>query len=105
VNLSSQTPDPTERNALASVHVGKHPRKIDEGAAGNRGPGPTKTLAIHLSLYSLDRLIQALVPFYGMNCPIAIYDEGTSENLIARTTLGALDGWTPPHQSLLLIVG
>jgi hypothetical protein len=64
-----------------------------------------RSLAIRLSLYSLDRLVQVLVPFYGMNCPIAIYDEAASESLIARTTLGALDGWTPPHQSLLLVVG
>jgi precorrin-4/cobalt-precorrin-4 C11-methyltransferase len=63
------------------------------------------TLAIHLAIHALDRIVAELIPFYGADCPVAIVaraswpDEailhGTlatiaeqlSENPIARTAL------------------
>ena len=62
-------------------------------------------LEIRLTTQTLERTVRGLLPFYGVNCPIAIYEDGEDESLVARGTLGAIDGWTPPLPSLLLVIG
>jgi hypothetical protein len=66
---------------------------------------PSGALELHLTLRSLERVVRSLLPFYGVNCPVAIYDEAAPERPGIRATLGAIEGWEPPHQSLFLVIG
>ena len=62
-------------------------------------------MAFRLSIHSLENVVRLLVPFYGVACPIAVYSDDERGTMIARSTLGGIDGWTPPHQSLTLVIG
>ncbi len=47
------------------------------------------TLAIHLSIAALARVLRSLLPFYGRDCPAAVaYKVGWPEELLIRGTLG-----------------
>lgn len=49
------------------------------------------TLAIHLSIGNLDRVIADLTPFYGASCPVAVvYRASWPDERIIRATLGTL---------------
>ncbi|MBJ6370863.1 precorrin-4 C(11)-methyltransferase [Sedimentitalea arenosa] len=49
------------------------------------------TLAIHLSIGNLDRVITDLTPFYGAGCPVAVvYRASWPDERIIRATLGTL---------------
>jgi precorrin-4/cobalt-precorrin-4 C11-methyltransferase len=47
------------------------------------------TLAIHLAITSLDRIVAELMPFYGADCPVAIVVQASwPEERVLRGTLG-----------------
>jgi precorrin-4/cobalt-precorrin-4 C11-methyltransferase len=49
------------------------------------------TLAIHLSIANLTRVVRALLPHYGTDCPAAVaYRVGWPDELLIRGTLGEL---------------
>jgi len=50
------------------------------------------TLAIHLSIHVLRETREALIPFYGAQCPVAIvWRASWPDQTIVRATLGTLD--------------
>lgn len=66
------------------------------------------TLAIHLSVHVLDRLIAELIPHYGADCPIAIvWRASWPDQRIVRATLASCE--VPPGDELqrtaLILVG
>ena len=49
------------------------------------------TLAIHLSINNLARVVRELVPFYGADCPVAVaYRVGWPDQRLIRATLGTV---------------
>jgi precorrin-4/cobalt-precorrin-4 C11-methyltransferase len=47
------------------------------------------TLAIHLAIHALDRVVAELIPFYGADCPVAVVAHASRpEQRIVRGTLG-----------------
>lgn len=49
------------------------------------------TLAIHLSIQSLDRVVQDLLPFYGRDCPAVVVAKASwPDQQIVRGTLGTI---------------
>ncbi|MBT3070410.1 precorrin-4 C(11)-methyltransferase [Rhodomicrobium sp. Az07] len=49
------------------------------------------TLAVHLSIHALDRVVSELLPFYGADCPAAVvYRASWPEETIIRAPLGEL---------------
>jgi precorrin-4/cobalt-precorrin-4 C11-methyltransferase len=66
------------------------------------------TLAIHLSIHVLDRVVADLLPAYGKDCPVAIvWRASWPDERIVRATLGtvaaaAADG---PERTALILVG
>jgi len=49
------------------------------------------TLAVHLSIHALDKVVAELVPFYGADCPAAVvYRASWPEETIIRAALGEL---------------
>jgi precorrin-4 methylase len=105
MNLDSQIALPTESAALALFQGHEAHKDSGRAAFERRSVKPEQSLSIHLTIHTLERIVRMLIPFYGPDCPVAIYDEAAPESLGIRATLGAIDGWEPPHQSLLLVIG
>ncbi|WP_030541152.1 precorrin-4 C(11)-methyltransferase [Sphingobium sp. DC-2] len=66
------------------------------------------TLAIHLSIHALDRVVADLVPLYGRDCPAAVvWRASWPDEKIVRATLGtmveAAEGG--PERTALILVG
>jgi precorrin-4/cobalt-precorrin-4 C11-methyltransferase len=67
------------------------------------------TLAIHLSIHVLDKLVAELVPFYGEDCPVAVVyraswpDERVLQGSLA--TIIAQVGQSPMERTALVLVG
>jgi len=66
-------------------------------------------LAVYLTIYTLDRLVRELLPYYGVDCPIAvIVGNHGAEDQILRGTLATIERRTatvPIERSMLVLVG
>jgi precorrin-4/cobalt-precorrin-4 C11-methyltransferase len=67
------------------------------------------TLAIHLAIHAIDRIVEELVPFYGADCPIAVVAHASRpEQQIVRGTLANIRvklAETPIERTALILVG
>jgi precorrin-4/cobalt-precorrin-4 C11-methyltransferase len=67
------------------------------------------TLAIHLSIHALERVVAELTPFYGPDCPVAIVARVSwPDERIVRATLGEVVGAAreaPIEGAALILVG
>ena len=67
------------------------------------------TLAIHLAIHGLDRVVAELTPFYGADCPVAIVAHASWPNqTIQRGTLADIEGKfaaQPVERTALIFVG
>ena len=67
------------------------------------------TMAIHLSIHALARVVAELKPFYGEDCPIAlVYRASWPDERVLRGTLGeieALAATAPMERTALILVG
>jgi precorrin-4/cobalt-precorrin-4 C11-methyltransferase len=67
------------------------------------------TLAIHLSIPALERVVAELTPFYGPDCPAAVVARASwPDEMIARSTLGSLVNAmreAPVERTALILVG
>jgi precorrin-4/cobalt-precorrin-4 C11-methyltransferase len=67
------------------------------------------TLAVHLSIHVLDKVVAELTPFYGADCPVAVvYRASWPDQRIIRATLGTITaeiGTTPIERTALILVG
>lgn len=67
------------------------------------------TLAVHLAIHVLDRIIEELVPFYGADCPVAIVARATwPDEVVLRGTLGTIQSvfeQSPVERTALVLVG
>lgn len=66
------------------------------------------TLAIHLSIHNLVRVVEELTPFYGQACPAAIvWRASWPDEKVVRATLGTLESALDPamNRTALIVVG
>jgi precorrin-4/cobalt-precorrin-4 C11-methyltransferase len=67
------------------------------------------TLAIHLSIHAIDKVVATLVPHYGADCPVAVvYRASWPDERIIRATLGTIASEiakTPIERTALILVG
>jgi precorrin-4/cobalt-precorrin-4 C11-methyltransferase len=67
------------------------------------------TMAIHLSIHALSRVVAELTPFYGSDCPIAlVYRASWPDERIVRGTLGDIErlaSAAPMERTALILVG
>ncbi len=67
------------------------------------------TLAIHLAIHALDRVVAELLPFYGSECPVAVVAEASrAGERIVRGTLGDIQAQLaadPIERTALILVG
>ncbi|MEJ0053062.1 MAG: precorrin-4 C(11)-methyltransferase [Methylovirgula sp.] len=67
------------------------------------------TLAIHLSIHALDRVVEELLPYYGEACPVAIvYRASWPDERVIEAELGTIGmaiGAEKPERTALILVG
>ena len=67
------------------------------------------TLAIHLSIHVLDKVVSQLVPYYGADCPAAVvYRASWPDERVIRSTLGTIAAEVarqPIDRTALILVG
>lgn len=67
------------------------------------------TLAIHLAIHALDRVVAELTPFYGADCPVAVVVRASwPEERVVRGTLGSIEALVaaePIERTALIFVG
>jgi precorrin-4/cobalt-precorrin-4 C11-methyltransferase len=67
------------------------------------------TLALHLSIHALERVVAELIPHYGAGCPVAIVARASwPEERIVEATLGSIVAALekqPIERSALILVG
>ncbi len=67
------------------------------------------TLAIHLSIHVLDRVVEELAPFYPADCPVAVvYRASWPDQRVIRATLAGIAeavGAEPIERTALILVG
>ena len=67
------------------------------------------TLAIHLAIHALDKIVAELIPFYGADCPVAVVAEASRpDETIMRGTLGDIEeklASDPIERTALILVG
>jgi len=67
------------------------------------------TIALHLSIHVIDRIVEELIPHYGADCPVAIiYRASWPDERIVRGTLATILGElqnAPMERTALILVG
>jgi precorrin-4/cobalt-precorrin-4 C11-methyltransferase len=67
------------------------------------------TLALHLAIHALDRIVAELTPYYGADCPVAVVARASwPDQAILRGTLADIAGQlaeTPIARTALVLVG
>jgi precorrin-4/cobalt-precorrin-4 C11-methyltransferase len=83
--------------------------RMPEGESLKAFAATGATLAIHLAIHVLDRIVADLIPFYGADCPIAVVAEASrSHERIMRGTLGDIAdklAANPIERTALILVG
>jgi len=87
------------------------------GRASAMPPGETleafaatgATLAVHLSIHAIDKVVASLLPFYGADCPVAVvYRASWPDERVIRATLGTIASEVtknPIERTALILVG
>jgi precorrin-4/cobalt-precorrin-4 C11-methyltransferase len=82
---------------------------MPDGEALERLAATGATLAIHLSIANLARIVRVLTPAYGADCPVVVaYRASRPDELLLRGTLADIRGKTKAAQltrSALILVG
>ncbi|MFT9458409.1 MAG: precorrin-4 C(11)-methyltransferase [Acetobacter orientalis] len=67
------------------------------------------TLAIHLAIHTLDKIVEQLTPFYGAQCPVAIVARASwPDEVVLRGTLASIEeqfAANPIERTALVLVG
>ncbi len=67
------------------------------------------TLALHLSIHVIERIVEELIPHYGADCPVAVaYRVSWPDERIVKGTLGTILGElqnAPMERTALILVG
>jgi precorrin-4/cobalt-precorrin-4 C11-methyltransferase len=100
---------PGEAQSLVLTRVGGRASPMPEGetlaAFGRTGA----TLAIHLAIHAIDRIVAELTPLYGPDCPVAVVARASwPDETIVRGTLADIAGRLaafPIERTAIIFVG
>jgi precorrin-4/cobalt-precorrin-4 C11-methyltransferase len=107
--LARELTIPGEAQSLVLTRVSGRasPMPEDENLAAFAATGAT--LAIHLAIHALDKIVAELTPLYGADCPVAIVAHASWPNqMILRGTLGDIEekfAANPVERTALIFVG
>ena len=99
---------PAINQSLVLTRVGGRASPMPEGETLAAFGATGATLAIHLAIHSLERIVAELTPLYGANCPVAIVAHASwPEQAIIRATLGTVEQAFDPaiERTAIIFVG
>ncbi len=100
---------PEVAQSLVLTRVSGRASRMPEGETLAAFAATGATLAIHLAIHALDRIVAELTPFYGADCPVAVVAQASwPEERIVRGTLadiGAKLAADPIERTALILVG
>jgi precorrin-4/cobalt-precorrin-4 C11-methyltransferase len=100
---------PEVAQSLVLTRIPGRASRMPEGETLAAFAATGATLAIHLAIHALDRIVAELTPFYGADCPVAVVAQASwPEERIVRGTLadiGAKLAAEPIERTALILVG
>ncbi len=100
---------PEVAQSLVLTRIPGRASRMPEGETLAAFAATGATLAIHLAIHALDRIVAELTPFYGADCPVAVVAQASwPEEWIVRGTLadiGAKLAAEPIERTALILVG
>jgi precorrin-4/cobalt-precorrin-4 C11-methyltransferase len=100
---------PEVAQSLVLTRVSGRASRMPEGETLAAFAATGATLAIHLAVHAIDRIVAELIPFYGADCPVAVVAQASwPEERIVRGTLadiGAKLAADPIERTALILVG
>jgi precorrin-4/cobalt-precorrin-4 C11-methyltransferase len=100
---------PEIAQSVVLTRVSGRASRMPEGESLAAFAATGATLAIHLAIHALDRVVAELIPFYGADCPVAVVAHASwPEEKIVRGTLGDIGDRLlahPTERTALILVG
>ncbi|ODS01107.1 precorrin-4 C(11)-methyltransferase [Methyloceanibacter methanicus] len=100
---------PEVAQSVVLTRVPGRASKMPDGETLEAFAATGTTLAIHLAIHALPRVVESLLPFYGADCPAAIVAHASHpQERILRGTLGTLVAQhetNPIERTALILVG
>ena len=100
---------PEAAQSLVLTRLSGRASPMPEGETLGRFGQTGATLAIHLAIHALDRIVAELTPLYGADCPVAIVARASwPEERIVRGTLGTIEAEAaedPIDRTAIVFVG
>ncbi len=100
---------PGEAQSLVLTRVSGRASPMPDGENLAAFAATGATLAIHLAIHALNKVVAELTPFYGADCPVAIVAHASWPNqMILRGTLGDIEAKfaaSPVERTALIFVG
>lgn len=100
---------PEVAQSVVLTRVSGRASRMPEGETLTAFAATGATLAIHLAIHALDKVVEEVTPFYGADCPIAVVAHASRpEERILRGTLGdicAKLAEAPIERTALILVG
>lgn len=82
---------PAVAQSLVLTRLGGRASPMPEGEALANFAASGATLAIHLAIHGIDRVVEELTPLYGADCPVAVVARASwSDERIVRATLATI---------------
>jgi len=100
---------PEVAQSVVLTRVGGRASQMPKGERLAAFAATGATLAIHLAIHALDKIVAELIPFYGADCPVAVVAEASCpDERIVRGTLGDIEeklAAAPIERTALILVG
>lgn len=100
---------PEVAQSVVLTRVSGRASRMPEGETLTAFAATGATLAIHLAIHALDKVVEEVTPFYGADCPVAVVAHASwPEERILRGTLGdicAKLAEAPIERTALILVG
>ncbi|WP_404935109.1 precorrin-4 C(11)-methyltransferase [Nitratireductor sp. L15S-10] len=100
---------PEVAQSLVLTRISGRASKMPEGETLANFAATGTTLAIHLAIHALDRVVAELTPHYGSDCPVAIVARASwADERILRGTLSTIEAEMakdPIERTALILVG
>ncbi|MEH0074162.1 precorrin-4 C(11)-methyltransferase [Pannonibacter sp. Pt2] len=100
---------PAEAQSLVLTRVSGRASPMPEGETLDRFGATGATLAIHLAIHALDKVVAELTPLYGADCPVAIVVKASwpDERIVSGTLadICAKVAENPIERTALIFVG
>jgi precorrin-4/cobalt-precorrin-4 C11-methyltransferase len=100
---------PEVAQSLVLTRVSGRASPMPDGETLTRFGATGATLAIHLAIHALDRVVSDLSPLYGAECPVAIVVKASwQDERIVRGTLGDIEAKVaaqPIERTAIIFVG